>query len=128
LATNMIKLGRLMRSFVYAFKGLKKTFKEEQNIRIQTFFGVAILILAFFLKITRIELSIIIFLVVMVILMELANSAVERIADVLKPRINSYIKEIKDIMAAAVLLASLMSIVIGALIFGPYILEIIGFS
>ena len=56
----------------------------------------------------------------LVILMEIVNSAVERVTDVLKPRINGYVKEIKDIMAAAVMLASLVALIIGVIIFWPY--------
>ncbi len=119
----MIRVRRLLKSFNYAFRGLKKTYKEEQNIRVQMMAGFLVLFLAVLLGLNRVEFSIIIFLVVLVVLMELANSAVERIADVLKPRINTYIKEIKDIMAAAVLLASLMSIVIGLIIFWPYLFK-----
>jgi diacylglycerol kinase len=51
--------------------------------------------------------------------MELANSAVERIADILKPRIHSYVKEIKDITAAAVMISAILSIIIGLIIFIP---------
>ncbi len=117
----MIRIKRLFKSFTYAFRGLKKVYKEEQNIRVQVVIGILVLLLAFFIGLNRIEASIIIFLVVLVVLMELANSAVERIADVLKPRMNAYIKEIKDIMAAAVLLASLMSVAVGLIIFWPYL-------
>jgi diacylglycerol kinase len=53
--------------------------------------------------------------------MEVINSAVERVTDVLKPRISSYVKEIKDIMAAAVMLASFVSVLLGIIIFWPYI-------
>ena len=117
----MIRVNRLIKSFSYAFRGLRKTYREEQNIRVQIIVGSLALFLAFFVGLNRIEFSIIILLVVLVILMELANSAVERIYDVLKPRINTYIKEIKDIMAAAVLLASMMSVVVGSIIFWPYL-------
>ncbi len=112
-----------MKSFGYAFHGLQKTYQEEQNIRVQIVVGTLVLFFAVFLGLSRVELSLIIFLIVLVVLMELANSAVERIADVLKPRINTYIKEIKDIMAAAVLLASIMSVVVGIIIFWPYIVK-----
>lgn len=117
----MIRAKRLLKSFIYAFRGLRKTYREEQNIRVQMIVGSFVLLLAVFLRLSRIEISIIIFLVILVVLMELVNSAVERIADVLKPRINTYIKEIKDIMAAAVLLASIMSIVVGLIIFWPHL-------
>ena len=56
--------------------------------------------------------------------MELVNSAVERVTDVLKPRINTYVKEIKDIMAAAVMLSSFTAIIIGLIIFIPYLLNL----
>ena len=119
----MIRMKRLFKSFGYAFRGLKKTYREEQNIRVQVIVGILVLLFAFFVGLNRIEFSIIIFLVILVMLMELANSAVERIADVLKPRINTYIKEIKDIMAAAVLLASIMSVIVGLIIFWPYLIK-----
>lgn len=117
----MLRIKRLYKSFSYAVRGLRKTFKEEQNLRVQSMVGAAVIFLSIVLGLNRIEFSIIIFLVVLVLLMELANSAVERIADLLKPRIDTYVKEIKDIMAAAVLLASAMSVLIGTLIFWPYI-------
>ena len=123
----MLRLKRLSKSFVYAFRGLSKTFKEEQNLRVQSIVGIIILIAGSFLGIKPIEWCLLIFVIGLVLLMELANSAVERIADVLKPRIHNYVKEIKDIMAAAVMLASIVSIIIGLIIFVPYILKIIKF-
>ena len=57
--------------------------------------------------------------------MEIANSAVERVTDVLKPRIDGYVKDIKDIMAAAVMLSSLAAVIIGLIILGPPFIELI---
>lgn len=124
----MIKARRLLKSFYYAFKGLFKTFREEQNLRIQTSIGLIVLIAAWFLKISRYEWIILIFSISLVVLMEITNSAVERITDVLKPRLNSYVKEIKDIMAAGVMLASLAALIIGLIIFWPYLIKIFGNS
>jgi len=120
----MIKITRLFKSFGYAYKGLFKTFREEQNLKIQTFASLLVLILGFYFSISRIEWAILTLVVSLVLIAEIANSAVERITDVLKPRINTYVKEIKDIMAAGVLLASLAAIIAGAIIFFPYFLEI----
>jgi len=120
MTNTMIRIKRLAKSFKYAFKGLSKTFKEEQNLKIQTFFAILAVLLALYLKIERVEWMFLIFVIGLVILMELANSAVERITDVLKPRLNEFVKEIKDIMAAAVMVASIISIIIGLIIFLPY--------
>ncbi|MFH0891740.1 MAG: diacylglycerol kinase family protein [Candidatus Falkowbacteria bacterium] len=117
----MINIKRLAKSFKYAFQGLVKTFKEEQNLKLQTGIALLAVILAVFFGISRLEWCFLVFTIGLVILMEIANSAVERITDVLKPRINSYVKEIKDIMAAAVMLSSMVAIIIGLIIFFPYI-------
>lgn len=119
----MIKFKRLAKSFIYAFKGLFKTFHEEQNLRIQTTVGFLVIIAGFYFKINQMEWALIIIMIGLVILMEIVNSAAERITDVLKPRINEYVKEIKDIMAAAVMISSIMAVVVGVIIFYPYLIK-----
>ena len=116
----MIKLRRLFKSFNYAFRGLVKTFKEEQNLRLQSLAGLLVVLLACFFQVSRFEWCLLILVISLVVLMEIINSAVERITDVLKPRINGYVKEIKDIMAAAVMVASLIAVIMGLVILGPY--------
>ena len=122
----MIRVGRLIRSFGYAFKGLFKTFREEQNLKIQTFLSLIVIALGFYFKINYLEWALLALAIGLVLVAEIANSAVERITDVLKPRINSYVKEIKDIMAAAVLLSSLAAAVAGSIIFWPYMYKLFG--
>jgi len=121
----MIRIGRLLKSYSYAIRGLFKTFREEQNLKIQTFASLAVLILGIYFSISRIEWAILTLVVCLVLTAEITNSAVERITDVLKPRINTYIKEIKDIMAAAVLLSSIAAVIIGVIIFFPYVLVLL---
>jgi diacylglycerol kinase len=87
---------------------------------VQSALGIIVLIFAWLFQIDIFEWIMVIMLIGIVLLMELINSAVERVSDVLKPRIDNYVKEIKDIMAAAVMLASIISIVIGIMIFFPY--------
>jgi len=118
----MIRVRRLYKSFIYAIRGLLKTFREEQNLRIQTTIGLLVVFLGFYFKISRFEWLALILVIGLVILMEIANSAIERVTDVLKPRINGYVKEIKDIMAAAVMLASIMAVIVGLIIFLPYLI------
>ena len=124
LTEFMIKIRRLFKSFIYAFRGLFKTFKEEQNLQIQSLAALIIMLLAWFFQVNRPEWCLLILVISLVILAEIINSAVERVTDVLKPRINSYVKEIKDIMAAAVMLASLTAVIVGLIIFYPYFLNL----
>ena len=117
----MIRLRRLIQSFTYARRGFAKIFWEEQNLRIQTVAGTVMIASALLCGINRPEWCLLILTIGLVILTEIANSAVERITDVLKPRLNDYVKEIKDIAAAAVMLSSLVSVIIGLIIFWPYL-------
>ena len=116
----MIKIKRLYKSFTYAFRGLFKTLREEQNLQIQSIAGLVVIILGWYFRIEVEEWLILILVIGLVILMEIINSAIERITDVLKPRLDNYVKEIKDIMAAAVMLASVIAIIVGLIIFIPY--------
>ena len=117
----MIRIKRLLKSFQYAINGFKKIFHEEQNLRIQTVVGFLAILLGLYFNINRLEWTILVFIIGLVIIMELANSAVERIADILKPRIDKYVKEIKDIAAAAVMVSSIIAVIIGVIIFYPYL-------
>jgi diacylglycerol kinase len=121
----MIKISRLFKSFIYAFRGLVKVVKEEQNFQIQLTVAIVVFIAAVWLKISTTEWLVLMGIILLVLLMELVNSAVERVTDLFKPRISTYVKEIKDIMAAAVLLASLGAIVVGVIIFGPHVWSLI---
>lgn len=116
---------RLLKSFKYAFRGLKKVFSEEQNLRIEGISAIIIITLAFVFKIKTSEWCLIFLVIFLVILMEILNSAVERVADILKPRIHNYVKEIKDIMAGGVLMSSVLAIIIGLIIFIPYIADLL---
>lgn len=119
----MFKISRLYKSFIYALRGLFKVFHEEQNLRIQALIAVLVIALAGVFKIKPVEWCLLLLAIFTVILMEIVNSAVERITDVLKPRLNGYVKEIKDIMAAAVMTASLLALIIGLIILGPYLID-----
>ena len=117
----MVNIKRLIKSFHYALRGLFKTIREEQNLHIQLSAGLLVVLLALYFRVTLIEWAILILIIGLVIITEIINSAVERTTDVLKPRINGYVKEIKDIMAAAVMLASIIAVLAGLIIFLPYI-------
>ena len=113
-----MSITRLFKSFNYAFRGLVKTWHEEQNLQIHTVIAIIVVLFGAILKISINEWLIPIITITLVILMEIVNSAIERVTDILKPRIHGYVKEIKDIMAAAVLLASISAVIVGLIIFG----------
>ncbi len=123
MVKKMLRINRLIKSFGYSFRGLFKIFREEQNLQIQSLVAIIILILAAYMGIKPVEWCLVIMSISLVVLAEIINSALERVADVLKPRIHVYIKEVKDIMAAAVMISSISAVAVGLFVFVPYFLK-----
>jgi len=116
-----MKLKRLVKSFLYSFRGLTKVFKEEQNFRIELSVGVVVLVSAFLLHVNRTELAVLILTIGMVLLMEILNTIIEALTDLLKPKLDHYVKTVKDLAAAAVVVASIISVGVGLVIFSRYL-------
>ena len=115
---------RLQKSFRDAWRGVEYVYKYEQNFKIQLFFGILIIILMMALQLRKSEMVVILLLILLVLILELLNSALEKFLDILKPRMHLQAALVKDILAAMVLSASIGSILIGSLIFFPYITTI----
>lgn len=116
----MIRLTRLLKSFVYAGRGLFKIFREEQNFRLEIIAALLVGALAVLVGVSWLEAAILVLACGLVLVMEIVNSAVEAISDSLKPRLDNYVKRIKDIVAAGVLVAALVAVLVGGLIFSRY--------
>ncbi len=121
----MKSVKQLARSLSHALRGIKQVYKTENSFKIQVFVGLIIAIAAFWLPLQAWEKVVVLMLVGFVLIMELINSVFERLVDSFRSRVHPVVRDIKDIMAAAVLLASLFAAIVGLIIFIPYILEII---
>jgi len=117
-----IDFKKLFKSFKYAFRGFWFVFKSEQNIRIQLIASVVVIIFMIYFQVTLGQAIILFMAMTLVLVLELINTIFEKMVDMLRPRIHYYAEVIKDIMAATVLISSIGSIIIGILIFAPYIL------
>lgn len=119
----MFHLKKILRSFQYAIRGLVLVFREEQNFRVQTIAALVVFILMFVLETKNWEKVALILVICLVLVLELINSIFERVTDILKPRVHFYVEAVKDLMAAAVLLASLAALAVGLIIFIPYLIR-----
>ncbi|WP_029275753.1 diacylglycerol kinase family protein [Pedobacter borealis] len=108
-----------IRSFKYAFNGLKLFFVNDHNGRVHLFAAIIAIGLSFYLKISNLEWIAILSVISAVFVAEILNSALEKLADVVSPDYHPKIKVIKDLAAAAVLVAAFLSVVVGAIIFIP---------
>lgn len=114
-----------LKSFKYAFNGLKILILEEHNARIHIFIAVCVLIAGFVFKLSAGEWIVIIWSIGMVVALEAINSAIENLADFVSPEKHDKIKKIKDLAAGAVLLGAMVAVIIGLIVFLPKIIAIL---
>lgn len=109
----------------YCLEGISQTFKNEKNFRIEVILGIMAVIASFILKISLVEWVIIVFMINMVLVLELINTAFESMVDLYTQEYNKIAKVTKDVIAGAVLVTCLFSLVIAFLIFAPKIIELV---
>lgn len=114
------EIRKVGKSFRHAFSGLKYAIINERNFQIELVIGFFIFVLIFIFKVKNWEAVILILMIMWVLITELTNTVVERVVDILKPRIHPYARLIKDIMAAVVLISSIIAMIVGVIIFYPY--------
>lgn len=112
------------KSFSYALTGLKEAFQKEPNLRIHSLIAIAVVVLAFFLKFEKFEWLILIVTIFFVFTLELLNTALEALVDLVSPEVKNEAKVSKDVSAAVVLFASLLAIIVGIILFLPKILAL----
>ncbi len=110
-----------IRSFGYAWKGIRCVMGKEQNLSFHLIATLCAVTGGVFFSITRMEWIAVILCIGMVIGAELFNSAIERIVDLVSPQRHPLAGQIKDIAAGAVLICALTALIIGLIIFIPYL-------
>ncbi|WP_053367177.1 diacylglycerol kinase family protein [Bacillus sp. FJAT-27245] len=118
--------GRLLKSFGFAITGLLTAIQKERNMQIHIFAGVATICLSVFFSISKLEWLFILLAIAGMLSLELLNTAVERVVDLVTQEYHPVAKQAKDIAAAAVLVYACMSVLVGLIIFLPKIAAMIG--
>ncbi|PLX00574.1 MAG: diacylglycerol kinase [Marinilabiliales bacterium] len=114
-----------LRSFKYALEGIVLILKSQPNMWIHIAVAVLTLISSIYFRITTTEWLFVIVAIGSVIASEAFNTSIEKLTDLVSPQKNELAKATKDTAAAAVLLSSIFAVIIGILIFGPYLLELL---
>jgi diacylglycerol kinase len=122
---NIIKIiSARIKSIGYAFEGLKTLFKEEPNALIHGSITLIVIIAGFYFEVSNTEWIALLFAIGLVFGLELINTAIENICNLISIERNEQIKKIKDLSAAAVLVAAVISVIIGVIVFIPKIITI----
>jgi diacylglycerol kinase (ATP) len=110
-------------SFKFAFNGIRLMFKSGPNFIIQLLIAILVISAGIYFQITTYEWTTILICVGGVLSAEIFNTAIEKMVDHLSPEKNKYAGEIKDLAAGAVLLFSIITAIIGIIIFYPYLIH-----
>ena len=121
------KIVYLAESFHYASRGIQYAWKTEQNFRTEIVIAVLVVIMMLAFPLRPIQQVLLGLLIIWVLTLELINTVLERMADIVKPKAHPYVKVTKDLMAGAVLISAAGAAVIGVIIFYPYWANFIGY-
>lgn len=113
---------RLWKSLHYAIAGIVRIAEEEQSFRIQILVAAGVFGLMIAMDSLQIwERVALTFLVLAVLVLEIVNSIIERLIDAVAPRVSPVVRDIKDMMAGAVLLTAIAAVFVAFLIFWPHV-------
>jgi len=105
-------------SFRNALAGIKIALRTQRNLRFHLIVGIVVISLAVIFRVSLVEFSILLLVILVVIISEMFNTSIEFTVDLISPEYNSLAKKAKDISAAAVLVSAFFAIIIGFGIFG----------
>lgn len=114
------------RSVGHAVRGLGQAASAENSFRIHGVVALVVLVLLAGLRVPADQSALVIMVIASMLILELVNTVVERFADLLEPRVHPYVRIIKDLMAAAVFIAAVTAILVGGLVFWPYLRALLG--
>lgn len=113
-------------SFGYAFEGIWTGIRNERNMKIHCLAIILVTLAGTLFQITAVQWCICLLLFALVAALELVNTAVEAVVDLVTEEKKPLAKIAKDTAAGAVLFAAAISVIIGCIIFLPYVLELLG--
>ena len=109
------------RSFIFAWRGTCVLLACQRNARVHLLATAGVIAAGFWFQVSRMEWAVLVVAMAMVWMAEGLNSAVEKLADAVHPADHPLVGVAKDMAAGAVLITAVASVVLGLLVFGPYL-------
>lgn len=114
-----------VRSFTYAFSGLKILLKTQHNSWIHLAVTGVVLAMGLTLHITAIEWCVLTLAMASVWITETLNTAIEFLTDLVSPEYHPIAGQVKDLAAAAVLISAMGAAIVGVIVFLPRIIQLL---
>lgn len=103
-----------------ALNGMVYTFKTQRHMRFHLYVVLVVMTLGLFFNLGLREVLVLLFVISLVLIAEMFNSAIEATVDLIEPKYNPQAKFAKDIAAGAVLITTIIALVVGGLLLlGP---------
>jgi diacylglycerol kinase (ATP) len=118
-------MNKFFKGFGYAFKGLKYTAVTQLNFRVHLVAMLVAIFMGYALQISGNEWQWIILCIALVLVVELLNTAIETLTDLVSPQYNEKAGQVKDVAAGAVVITALFALITGLIIFLPKIITLI---
>lgn len=119
----MVRPRKLAKSFEYAVSGIHYTFRSQQNARIHVVIGILVIVAGIFFNINPFEMGIVAVMILLVLVTEMVNTAIEQMVDLITKEHREEAKVAKDVASGMVLLTALGAVIVGILIYLPYIIR-----
>ncbi len=111
-----------IKSFKFAFKGIRYLIGTQHNMWIHLTAALIVVAVGFYFSISTVEWVLVSLTIGMVFTAEAFNTAIELLVDKISPQFHPLAGRIKDVAAGAVLIAAVVAVVAGFLIFLPKII------
>lgn len=121
--SEKFSLKKRLKSFTYAGRGIAKFICKEHNAWIHSIVTIAVIGAGCVVGISRMEWIAIVLCIGLVLAAEAINTAIERLVDLASPNYHPLAGDAKDIAAGAVLICAATSVVVGLIIFVPYLFQ-----
>lgn len=114
----------LVKSFGHALEGLLHAIRYNRNVRIHFVAAFIVILASLFFHVTPFEMGILGVMILLVISSEMINTAIEEMVNLITSEHKKEAKIAKDVAAGMVLVAAIGSVIVGFLIFTPYIFKL----
>lgn len=122
----MIKHKTLLQSFGYAWEGIVYALKNDQNFRVHILAAIIVILFSLFFKVSPFEMGILGVMIILVIVAEMINTAIENMVNLITKEYHLEAKIAKDVASGMVLVTSIGAFIVGLLIFTPHFLDLFG--
>ena len=113
----------IFEAFRFAFSGLWYALRTQRNTRIHLTIAAVVVVLGMWLGLSLTQWAVLTLTIGFVLVSEMLNTVAETLVDLVSPGYHPLAKVIKDVTAGAVLLAAIISVIVGLLVLGPPLWE-----